>query len=197
MARSTQARYASRAVSGTSAYDLRYVARYGSAVPAEEPRRQPQRRPRRAPQRRPQTRPAVKAAPKAAQRRRKGYGVSLFAVFGFMTAAVLIEFVLLLQVRYEAVRAEAAALQSELKDLTELERRLRIQYEDAFDVTRVEEYATTVLGMTKPAVSGGAAALQAPAEDRALVVTAEEEPEREGGLAAFLSSVMAYFKHGS
>lgn len=196
MARSTQARYASRAVSGTSAYDLRYVPRYGTAVPAEEPRRQPQRRPRRAPQRRPQARPAVKAAPRAAQRRRKGYGVSLFAVFGFMTAAVLIVFVLLLQVRYEEVRAEAAALQSELKELTELERRLRIEYEDAFDVTRVEEYATTVLGMTKPAVSQGVGTIQAPVEDKALVVMTEE-PEQERGLAAFLSSVLAYFKHGS
>jgi cell division protein FtsL len=194
MARTTtQARYASRAVSGTSALDPRYYSRYGTAVPVERPVRpkqapQPQRRAQ------PQAAPKVAPRPRVAPKQKRSSGVSLFAVFGFMTAAVLIVFVLLLQVRYEEVRSEAVTLQAELQQLSELERRLRIEYEDAFDVMRVEEYATSVLGMTKPASTSRAGSIPVPAEDKALVVM-EEVPE-QSGLSAMISSVLAYFKTG-
>lgn len=189
MARRTQAHYAAKAVSGTSALDPRYYARYGAAVPAEQPRR-----PRQSPQRRPKPQAAPKPAPRVAPKEKRGHSVSLFAVFGFMTVAVMLVFVLLLQIRYEEVRSEAVQLQAQLQELTELERRLRIEYEDAFDVTRVEDYATNVLGMTKPASTSRAGTIQAPALDRAQVV-AENAPE-QSRLSAFISSVLAYFKTG-
>ncbi|HHT17296.1 MAG TPA: hypothetical protein GXZ77_06250 [Papillibacter sp.] len=188
MARTTQARYAAKAVSGTSALDPRYYSRYGTAAPAPQPKL-----PKQAPPRRAKPKTAPKATPRVAPKQKRGYGVSLFAVFGFMAVAVMVVSVLLLQVRYEEVRSEAVTLQAELRELTELERRLRIEYENAFDVTRVEEYATNVLGMTKPAGPSRAGSISSPAQDKALVVMAEELPE-QSGFSAFITSVLAYFK---
>jgi cell division protein FtsL len=133
-------------------------------------------------------------AHRTARKTRKAYGLSLFAVAGFALVAVMMVFMLLAHVKYSEITTETAALQEKLDTLTEEERKLKIAYEDAFDVNRVEEYATNVLGMTKP-LDTQVATVVTTATDKAVVVD-EPAPEDGGGLdiGSFLMSLVAYFK---
>lgn len=180
-------RYASSAaVYGSNAYDLGRVRQYSNAqaVPERSPR----------PDTRPATKPVVKTAPKVAPRTQRAYGVSLFAVAGFAVVAALMVFVLLAHVRFNEISSETVALQTQLTALNEDERRLQIAYEDVFDVNEVEEYATNVLGMTKP-LESQLATITAIAYDKAVVIdTTGDTLGVKENLATFLSSLVAYFK---
>lgn len=150
--------------------------------------------PRRASQVRQTAAQDARPASRTARKPRKAYGLSLFAVAGFAFVAVMMVFMLLAHVKYSEITTETAALQERLDTLTEEERKLKIAYEDAFDVNRVEEYATNVLGMTKP-LDTQVATVVTTATDKAVVVD-EPAPEDGGGLdiGSFLMSLVAYFK---
>lgn len=200
MATYARTRYASRAVDGTSAYDLDRVRGYNgnprsSAAPARAPEIRPVREPEPMPPlSRPRTTETTKSAPRTGRRAQKAYGISLFAIFGFMAVAALMVTVLLAQIKYDEVTNQTVKLQTQLTQLTEQERKLKIQYEDAFDVTHVENYATSVLGMSKPAGSQ-AGTVSSKAQDKAVVLNSEgSKADHSGGLATFLSSLIAYFK---
>jgi cell division protein FtsB len=131
---------------------------------------------------------------RTAKKQQKAYGLSLFAVAGFAFVAVMMVFMLLAHVKVSEITTESAALQTRLDELTEEERKLKISYEDAFDVNRVEEYATNVLGMSKP-LDTQVATVATAVSDKAVVVD-EPAPEDGGGLdmGTFLASLVAYFK---
>jgi predicted PurR-regulated permease PerM len=124
----------------------------------------------------------------------KGYGISLFAVAGFAFVVVMMVFVLLAYVKFNEVTSQSAQLETKLEQLNEEERKLKIAYEDAFDVNEVEAYATNVLGMTKMADSQ-VATVDSTASDKAVVVGT---PQKDGSLGSevttFLTSLVAYFK---
>lgn len=179
---SATVKYASRsAVSGSNAYDFSRIREY-----AHEPERSPEKKPER--------QPAVKPVPKTARRVQKAYGVSLFAVTGFIVAAVMMVFVLLAHVRYNEIASETVRLQTKLGELVEQERKLMIDYEKAFDVNAVEQYATTVLGMSKPDESQ-VSIVRSTAYDKAVVVSPEkEETTVSESMVTFLASLVSYFK---
>lgn len=180
--RSATVRYASRsAVSGSTAYDisrLREFDRESEKLPDAKPTKQP----------------TVKADPKPSPKTHKAYGVSLFAVTGFVVVAVMMVFVLLAHVRYNDISSETVRLQARLDELNEQERKLMIEYEKAFDVIAVEQYATNVLGMSKPDESQ-VSVVQTTAYDKAVVVS-QEKDETQGteSMVTFLASLVSYFK---
>ena len=76
--------------------------------------------------------------------------VSPVAVIGIACAAVLMVFVLMARIQFTAVSDEAVALEQQLDDLMVERTRLLIGYESAFNMTEIEEYASTTLGMQRP-----------------------------------------------
>jgi cell division protein FtsL len=189
-ARSATIRYASRsAVSGSSAYDLSRLGEH-TREPVRRPDGEPDRRRETGKEPKPLSRPAAKTAARA----QKSYGVSLFAVTGFIVVAVMMVFVLLAHVRYNEITSETIRLQARLDELTELERKLMIEYEKAFDIIDVEQYATNVLGMSKPDESQ-ISVVKTTADDKAVVVSREKhETQRPESIVTFLASLVSYFK---
>jgi outer membrane murein-binding lipoprotein Lpp len=72
--------------------------------------------------------------------------VSLFAVIGFIFVAVLMVFVLLAHAKYNEITTQTAELRARLDTLAEDERKLKIAYEDAFDVNKVKTTPQTCWG---------------------------------------------------
>lgn len=73
------------------------------------------------------------------------------AVLGFAIAAVLIVFSLVARVQLSQASAQVSALEDQYAELQEQQTRLRIDYESAFNLTEIEDYAIHELGMQKPA----------------------------------------------
>lgn len=138
--------------------------------------------------------PVQRTAPKAAQKAQKAYGISLFAVAGFALVTVMMVFVLLAYVKYSEITNDTVQLQARLDTLTAEERKLKIAYEDAFDVNEVASYATNVLGMTKM-TDTQVATVDTGAADKAEVVgTPSDNTVGQSGITTFLMSLVAYFK---
>lgn len=87
---------------------------------------------------------AVRTQTKSAQALAPG------AILGFACAAVLMVLVLMSYIRLTTISEESVALERRLSDLQVEQTRLLIDYESAFNLTEIEEYATGVLGMQKP-----------------------------------------------
>ncbi len=186
------------AVAARSAADARSAAAAGSTAARSAAARggaavRPAYAPEVKPVRRPEENSVKKPARRAARRRQKAYGLSLFAVCGFALVAVMMVFVLLSHIKYNEITSEAAQLQTRLAALTEEERKLKIAYEDAFDVNEVEAYATNVLGMTKP-LDSQVATVATAASDKAVVLGTPAEENSRTSIGTFLMSLVSYFK---
>jgi cell division protein FtsL len=134
------------------------------------------------------------ARTRAKDRREPAYKVSLFAAAGSAVAGFLILLMVLSNVRVNALSRETVELNSRLESLVAQERRLKIEYERAFDMAQVERYARDVLGM-QSAGSVSTGTIDATPPDKAVVLGGEESA---GGvfaeLASFISSLFDYFK---
>lgn len=204
----TTATYASRsAVYGSNAYDLSRLRAAAPApfeyerVPAGRPEIRPavtpspKTSPRSVPQRAPAASPktAPRTAPRTSRKTQKAYGVSIYAAIGFVIVAVMMVFVLLSHVRYAEVTNETVQLQAQLTQLNEQERKLKIAYENAFDVNEVEQYATHNLGMSQPAECQ-IGTISVTAQDRAVVADTLDDGTPNESIGTFLASLVAYFK---
>lgn len=185
MAPAGNTRYASKAVYGSSAYDYENQPFYGNAVPEQYPEQYPGERPGA----RPVERPAK------VKKKQQTYGISIFAIMGFVLAAVMIVFVLLAYVRYNDVSYKTLELQEQLAQLNEDGKKLQIAYEDAFDVNEIERYATDILGMHKP-VEAQIGKVNTTAPDKAVVVgSGDKEEGFISGFFSFIGSLMEYLKY--
>ncbi|MBE6948223.1 MAG: TPM domain-containing protein [Ruminococcaceae bacterium] len=128
---------------------------------------------------------------KAARPQRQG--VSLFAVLGIGAFVVMMLMVLLANVRLTEVIDETAKLESKIVALSDQEARLRIEYESAFNLTEIEEYATKKLGMVRK-TSENVVLLQAASVDRAVILETDGSDEENffTGLKDFFSSILSY-----
>ena len=72
------------------------------------------------------------------------------AVLGFAIAAVLLVISLVARVQLSQASAQVSALEDQYTQLQEQQTRLRIDYESAFNLTEIEDYAIHELGMQKP-----------------------------------------------
>ena len=198
----TAYRYAPRNVYGSEARELeseqnyytqQEAVGYGGAVAIPMPR--PEYIPDTKPEVIPEARPEVKTRTQARPRIQKRYGVSLFGICGFVVVAVLMMFVILAQVGLTEVSAQTSNLQRQLDTLNEQERKLQISYASAFDMNEIEDYAVSVLGMSKP-TQNQINVIDTTPSDVAQIVPVSDNPGNggTGGFISFLVSLLAYFK---
>ncbi len=76
--------------------------------------------------------------------------IAPLSVLGVLVAAVMIVIMLLAQARLTAVCNEAVRLTNKIDQLQTEQARLRIAFESAFNLTEIEDYAVSELGMQKP-----------------------------------------------
>ena len=122
-------------------------------------------------------------------------GCSPLAVLGFAIAAVLIVVSLDARVQLSQASAEVSALEDQYTQLQEQQTRLRIDYESAFNLTEIEDYAIHELGMQKPR-SDQLYYISSDATDTAVVLdqNAAEPLSLADRLGDSFSSILEYFR---
>lgn len=120
------------------------------------------------------------------------YGISAFAIVGYVAVAVMLVLVVMTYVQYTTVAAQTVEYREYIETLSSDQRKLTIQYEKTFDLNEIELYAKSVLGMDAPQERQlGEVALNA--SDKAIVYSSEEQNGIIGSLASAVRTVMAYF----
>lgn len=165
------------------AYDLsrpsQDTMRYSTAAPQLQPKQKPRTRP----QAQPALRPAFRVM-----------SVAPAAVAIFLAGLVIWIFSLQLRTQITEVQQEIYRLESELRTVEQVQDELEIDYESAFNFTKLEDYAVTTLGMQRPR-DEQIYFLSHESEDHAVAVL---ERSRSNGLVDrlddFLSGLLAYFR---
>ena len=165
------------------AYDLsrpsQDTMRYSTAAPQLQPKP------------RPQTRPQAQPAPRPAFR---VMSVAPAAVVLFLAALVLWIFSLQVRTQITQAQREVYRLESELRAVEQVQDELEIEYESAFNFTKLEDYAVSTLGMQRPR-DEQIYFLSHSSEDHAVAVL---ERSRSNGLVDRLddlfSELLAYFR---
>lgn len=122
--------------------------------------------------------------------------IAPMAVLGFAIAAVLIVFSLVARVQLSQASAQVSALEDQYAQLQEQQTRLRIDYESAFNLTEIEDYAIHELGMQKPRSDQLYYISSSDATDTAVVLdqTAAEPLSLADRFGDFLTSIVEYFR---
>ena len=122
--------------------------------------------------------------------------IAPLAVLGFAIAAVLIIVSLVARVQLSQASAEVSALEDQYAELQEQQTRLRIDYESAFNLTEIEDYAIHELGMQKPRSDQLYYLSSSDATDTAVVLdlSAAEPLSLADRLGDFFSSILEYFR---
>ena len=166
---------------GNAAYDLRSNAaeEYLYSAPVELPH---------APQTTEAVVPESVPTPKQA--------IAPLAVLGFAIAAVLIIISLVARVQLSQASAEVSTLEDQYTELQEQQTRLRIDYESAFNLTEIEDYAIHELGMQKPRRDQLYYISSSDDTDTAVVLdqSAAEPLSFADRLGDFFSSILEYFR---
>ena len=116
------------------------------------------------------------------------------AIVGFICAAVMIVLLLMVKVQLTEITDQAVALERQLTELEVAQNRLLIDYESAFNLTEIEEYATTQLGMQRPR-DEQIYYLDSTVPDKAVILeNASEEKSLSNRLFDMLASISEYFK---
>ena len=165
------------------AYDLsrpsQDTMRYSTAAPQLQPKQKPRTRP----QAQPALRPAFRVM-----------SVAPTAVALFLIALVIWTFSLQVRTQITQAQQEVYRLESELRAVEQVQDELEIEYESAFNFTKLEDYAVTTLGMQRPR-DEQIYFLSHESEDHAVAVL---ERSRSNGLVDrlddFLSELLAYFR---
>ena len=165
------------------AYDLsrpsQDTMRYSTAAPQLQPKP------------RPQTRPQAQPAPRPAFR---VMSVAPAAVVLFLAALLIWTFSLQIRTQITQAQQEVYRLESELRAVEQVQDELEIEYESAFNFTKLEDYAVSTLGMQRPR-DEQIYFLSHSSEDHAVAVL---ERSRSNGLVDrlddFFSELLAYFR---
>lgn len=122
--------------------------------------------------------------------------IAPLAVLGFAIAAVLIIVSLVARVQLSQASAEVSTLEDQYAELQEQQTRLRIDYESAFNLTEIEDYAIHELGMQKPRSDQLYYISSSDAADTAVVLdqSAAEPLSLADRLGDFFSSILEYFR---
>lgn len=164
------------------AYDLsrpsQDTMRYSTAAPQFQPKQKPKMQP---------TQPALRPV-------FRDMSVAPVAVAIFLAGLVVWIFSLQLRAQITEVQQEIYRLESELRTVEQVQDELEIDYESAFNFTKLEDYAVTTLGMQRPR-DEQIYFLSHESEDHAVAVL---ERSRSNGLVDrlddFLSGLLAYFR---
>lgn len=182
MAASSKTRYGHNAVYGSLAYDFDnpelYPEEYSSPLERTAP---------------PQTREKTAAKPRVHTHARAKQGVSPTAILGMLAAAVLFVIAIMAQIQLFDISSQSVELQSRLSELETEQTKLQIAYESAFNLTEIEEYAITELGMQKPSANQ-IYYIDTSSPDRAVVVQDRSDDSFVNRVSDFLSGIGAYFR---
>ena len=149
----------------------------------------------------PQRRVVIPAPPKTAEEVKTHaqpvkytQSISPLAIVGFICAAVMIVLLLMVKVQLTEITDQAVALERQLTELEVAQNRLLIDYESAFNLTEIEEHATTQLGMQRPR-DEQIYYLDSTVPDKAVILeNASEEKSLSNRLFDMLASISEYFK---
>ncbi len=152
------------------------------------------------PERETERRVVIPAAPEVGEKAahkakvKNSQTVSPVAVIGITCAAVLMVFVLMARIQFTTVSDKAVALEQQLDDLKVERTRLLIEYESAFNMTEIEEYATSTLGMQRPREEQ-VCYINSSVPDKAVIIDdASEEKSLMDRISDMLSSIGEYFR---
>lgn len=120
--------------------------------------------------------------------------ISPLAIVGALCAAVMVIFLLMARIQLTEVTDQAVALEQQLTELEVAQNRLLIDYESAFNLTEIEEYATTTLGMQRPR-EDQIFYLDSTVPDKAVIIEKADDGEGLGDrFNDMLSLLSEYFK---
>lgn len=134
----------------------------------------------------------VGSLPKQHKAVKPAYGISAFAIAGYVAVAVVFVLVLMTYVQYTAVAAETVEYRELIETLSEDQRKLTIEYEMTFDLNDVELYAKSYLGMDTPR-NEQIKEVALDATDKAIVYGQDGENSLFSSFAAVFATVMEYF----
>lgn len=124
---------------------------------------------------------------------RASQAIAPFSIIGFACAAVLMVFMLMSYIRLTQISEQSVELERRLSELEVEQTRLLIDYESAFNMTEIEEYATNILGMQKPR-SDQVFYVDGSAPDRAEIIQDETQTgAAAGALSELLGLLGEYF----
>lgn len=171
-------------VVGSSAYELERVGAIPE-IPLERQRRIPRERVPVRPETGERTR--ERAGAKAKQRQY----VSVFAVVGTVCVCVMLLLVLISYIQLAVLTNETAGMEAQLSQLKEDASLMEVEYDRAFSLNDVEDYARNILGMTKPA-QGQTYYIENSLKDEATILDqgALKDFGVLGSIASFFSSIM-------
>lgn len=184
MASNSKVKYGSGAVYGSLAYDFDNPELYPEIYSSPLERTAP-------PQTREDTAAGVRTGARTHARTRQG--ISPAAVLGMMVAAVLFVIALLAQIQLVGISDTSVQLQSQLSQLETEQAKLQIAYESAFNLTEIEEYATTQLGMQKPNADQ-IYYIDTASMDKAVVVETSSSDSFVDQVSDFFSGIFEYFR---
>ena len=178
-------KYGQGAVYGSLAYDFNnpelYPEEYAESESAEQPKARPQA----------QTRTKVRTRAKTAARTHQS--IAPMSIVGMLAAAFLVVVAVLAQAQMVGISSASVALQNQLTELEEQQSRLRIEYESAFNMAEIEEYAIHTLGMQKPRADQ-VFYIDTSSPDKAVVIASGESDGFVDRVSDYLSGVFAYFR---
>ncbi|MGI5936569.1 MAG: hypothetical protein ACOX7I_07195 [Oscillospiraceae bacterium] len=175
MADNTNTTYRQYAVYGSLAYDFNNPIFFPETT-LDEPVKAP------AP---PKTKTRQQAAARTVARTKQA--VAPFAIIGAACVAVLLVFTLFFRIQLTQVTDETVQLNEKLEELKAENAKLLIQYESAFNLNEIEDYAINVLGMQKPR-SDQIYYVDSSAPDKAVVL---QEEAKDNGLLERLEDFLA------
>jgi len=168
--------YKSRYVTGSAAYDFDEMEAFPEYAPEREIEIPVARK----------LRDEVVSAPKTAD----SQAISPVAILGFALVAVLMVFSLFARAQLSQVSLQVVEQQTALEELAAEKQKLLVQYEFAFNLAEIEDYAIQELGMQQPRseqiyyISSGVA-------DKAEIITPAGS---ESGLQKVFSAIGEYLR---
>ncbi|NCC67815.1 MAG: hypothetical protein EOM14_06420 [Clostridia bacterium] len=98
------------------------------------------------------------------------------------------------RIQFTAVSDKAVALEEQLADLKVERTRLLIEYESAFNMTEIEEYATSTLGMQRPREEQ-VCYINSSVPDKAVIIEDESKTKSLADrISDMLASIGEYFR---
>ncbi|MFB0921675.1 MAG: cell division protein FtsL [Oscillospiraceae bacterium] len=139
--------------------------------------------------------PRIREHEASATRVKTKQSVSPLAIVGYACAAVLIVFSLMAKIQLTEITDTSAQLEEQLSDLKVAQNRLLINYEKAFNLTEIEEYASSQLGMQRPR-DEQVFYLESTVPDKAVILSGKDEEKLGFGERVFdaLASIAEYFR---
>ena len=138
--------------------------------------------------------PRIREQAVAAAGAKTRQAVAPMAIIGFICAAALVVFTLMAKIQLTEVTDSSAHLEQQLNDLNVAQNRLRINYEKAFNLTDIAEYATTQLSMQRPREEQ-VFYLSSSVPDKAVIFSGQDNDNSFGDrVFDALSSIAEYFR---